>query len=173
MWHNNVRLVPKRLTTFVRLAEVLQLSRQTISTRFKNLQELGLIVDYAEDDEYYELIDLDPAYAALIPNETIKLLVDALNDRCISTYVYFFIRYYANGCAPFVFTFGQLKTFLGLSVKTQSNDDVVVNLLYVLGRLGLIGYTKTKSDGKTLYRVDYVRQSAQVDEVLKKQQMLC
>ena len=56
-------------------------------------EELGLIV---EKDDVYELITLELTSIALIPKETINLLLDVFNDYTISTYVYLFSRYMAN-----------------------------------------------------------------------------
>ena len=52
----------------------------------------------------YELLILDPNVAALIPYDTLKLLVDTLSENSISTYVYLLSRYIANNEKPYVFT---------------------------------------------------------------------
>jgi hypothetical protein len=56
---------------------------------------LGLVKDL--NDNYYEIIELEQNVAALIPYETLKLLVDTLSERAISTYIYLFNRYFASG----------------------------------------------------------------------------
>jgi CRP-like cAMP-binding protein len=43
------RYVLKKDISFVKLAELFNLSRQTVSTKFKNLRELGLVVDKDEE----------------------------------------------------------------------------------------------------------------------------
>ena len=53
------------------------------------------------DKDTYWLIKLEPDLAALVPNKTVKILCDTLNERTISTYVYLLNCYYANGCNPF------------------------------------------------------------------------
>ena len=78
------------------------LSRQTISTKFKNLKELGLIREV--NSETYEIITLEKNIASLVPYNTLKLITDTLNENSISTYIYLFNCYYANDCKPFQFT---------------------------------------------------------------------
>lgn len=78
------------------------LSRQTISTKFKNLKELGLIREI--NNETYEIITLEKDIASLVPHSTLKLINDTLSDNSISTYVYLLNCYYANDCKPFQFT---------------------------------------------------------------------
>jgi len=47
-------------------------------------------------------LELLPAdVAALIPEKTLNLLVNALNDNSISTYIYLLRRYIANNERPF------------------------------------------------------------------------
>lgn len=87
---------------FTRLGEIFGISRQTASTKFKNLKDLGLIKEI--DKENFELVELRSDIASLVPYETLKLITDTLNENSISTYVYLLNCYYANGCKPFVFT---------------------------------------------------------------------
>jgi predicted transcriptional regulator len=57
----------KKNIKYTHLAEVLGLSRQTVSTRFKNLIQLGLIDD--KNSDTYELVTLDNNVAWLIQSE--------------------------------------------------------------------------------------------------------
>ncbi len=75
------------------------LSRQTVSTKFKNLKDLQLIEE--SDGGKYKLIELSANFASLIPYSTLKLLTDTLSENAISTYVYLLNCYYANNCEPF------------------------------------------------------------------------
>ena len=88
------KLIEKKQVKFTKLAEVLNLSRQTVSTKFKNLLEMGLVREY--DKDYYELIVLESESAMLIPYAVLKLITDTLNENSISTYVYLMTRYFAN-----------------------------------------------------------------------------
>jgi hypothetical protein len=66
----------------------------------KNLEKMGLVTKN-ESKKRYELLILDPDVAALIPYNTLKLLVDTLSENSISSYVYLLSRYIANGEKPF------------------------------------------------------------------------
>ena len=152
----------KKDINFSKLAEIFDLTRQTISTKFKNLTELGLVVKM--DENTYQLLELEPDIATLIPYKTLKLLTDALNQNSISTYVYLLNQYYSNGCKPFVFTIEQIKKYIGISTSTRSNDEVVSNILYVLQQIGLIRYSvinqKQEADTfqnvKMVHRLDFL-----------------
>ena len=147
---------------------MLGLSRQTVSTKFKNLIELGLVEDFNKD--YYKLIVLESSLATLLPYDTIKLLTDTLNENSISTYVYLLNRYYANGCKPVQFTLESIKAFIGICTTTRSNDEIITNILFVLQKLGLIKYSLTTyqqendifENIKTIYQLEWL-----VNEVSK------
>jgi len=55
--------------------------------------ELGLILD---SNDKYELINLDINDIALVPKETLDLMLDVFNDHTISIYVYLLSRFIAN-----------------------------------------------------------------------------
>ena len=155
------RIFSKKEINFSKLGNVFNLSRQTISTKFKNLKELGLIQDL--DNDTYEIIILEKDIASLVPYKTLKLITDTLSENSISTYVYLFNRYYANGCKPFQFTYEQIKTHIGICTTTRSNDEIVSNILFVLQKIGLIGYSMTtarQNDNfkniKTIYQIDWI-----------------
>ena len=96
---NENRQFYKKDINFSRLAEKFGLTRQTVSTRFKNLKEIGLVVEKGKG--VYELKKLENNLAALIPFNTLSLLVDALSDNAISVYTYLLMQYYKNECQPF------------------------------------------------------------------------
>lgn len=152
----------KKDINFSKLAEIFDLTRQTISTKFKNLTELGLVIKM--DENTYQLLELEPDIATLIPYKTLKILTDALNQNSISTYVYLLNQYYSNGCKPFVFTIEQIKKYIGISTSTRSNDEVVSNILYILQQIGLIRYSvinqKQEADTfqnvKMVHRLDFL-----------------
>ena len=152
----------KKNIKYTHLAEVLGLSRQTVSTRFKNLIQLGLIDD--KNNDTYELVTLDNNVAWLIQSELLQLMIDSLSQNTVSTYVYLFNRFYANGNKPFQFTVEQIKNHIGISTTTRSNDEIVSNILFVLQKLGVIKYTLTtvKQDSdsfnnvKTIHQLDWI-----------------
>lgn len=158
----NIRIFSKKEINFTKLSSVFNLSRQTVSTKFKNLKELGLVKEY--DKDYYEIITLESDIASLIPYSTLKLIVDTLNENSISVYVYLLNCYYANEYKPFQFTLEQIKNQIGICSTTRSNDDVITNILFVLQKIGLIKYSMTavKQDNdsfqniKTIYQLDYL-----------------
>ena len=97
-----LRYFNKRDINFSKLSETFNLSRQTISTKFKNLKELGLIID--RDKDTYELVTLHRDIAFLVPYETLKVLSDALNENSISTYIYLFNEYFRHDEKSYKFT---------------------------------------------------------------------
>lgn len=152
----------KKDIKFTKLAEVFNLTRQTVSTKFKNLISLGLVVDSGVDT--YDLIKLDNDIAWLVQYDLLKLMTDALSENAISTYTYLYNRYFAAGHKPFQFTLEQVKRHIGVCTSTRSNDDTVTNILFVLQKLGVIQYslTSVKNNGdtfdniKTIYQLDWI-----------------
>ncbi len=155
------RIIHKKDINFSKLGEHFGLSRQTVSTKFKNLIDMGLIEQV--DKDTYELTRLSQIDGFLIPYKTLKVLCDTLNEKSISVYTYLYNRYYANGKEPFKFTLAQVKANVGMSDKTRSNDDIVTNILFILQKLGLLKYSLTaleQSDNfqniKTIYQIDWM-----------------
>jgi hypothetical protein len=150
---NNGR-IKKLDMNFREIGEKVGLTRQTVGTRVKNLLEMELLFLDAESGDY-ELTLLEPYVAALIPVETIRVLVNTMNERSISVYVYLFIRYYAAK-KPFFITYAELKEFVGLSSRTRSNDTVIQDILTVLQKLGLIDYEFVSMGYKSKYQINKV-----------------
>ena len=156
-----IRYVNKKDINFSKLGEMFNLSRQTVSTKFKNLKELGLVI---EDGSIYKLVELSADLASLVPYNTLKLITDTLSEHAISTYIYFLNCYYANHNQPFQFTLDQVKTYIGISTNTRSNNDTITNILYVLDKIGLIKYslttlkqeTDTFQNIKTIYQLEWL-----------------
>lgn len=138
------------------------MSRQTVSTKFKNLKELGLVEEISK--EKIKIIELDANLASLVPYDTLKLITDTLSDNSISTYIFLLNCYYANKCQPFQFTLDQVKAHIGISTNTRSNNDTITNILYVLDKIGLIKYSLTSvsqeadtfQNIKTIYQLDWL-----------------
>lgn len=158
---NGIRYVDAKQINFSQLAKIFGLSRQTVSTKMKNLEKMGLVTKN-ETKKRYELLILDPNVAALIPYDTLKLLVDTLSENSISSYVYLLSRYIANNEKPFQFTLMQVKSYIGISTATKSNDEIITNILFVLQKIGLIKYSMTAEQGsefgniKTIYQIDWM-----------------
>lgn len=160
--YNNRRYVEKSIINYSQLGRKLGLSRQTVSKKFKNLIDLGLIKD-EQGDKYY-LTPLSSDIASLIPNPTLKLITDTLNEYSISVYVYLLVRYIANGEEYFIFKLSDIKKHIGICATTRSNDDIITNILFVLQKIGLIKYHLTTlqqdnvdyKDVKTVYQLDFL-----------------
>jgi predicted transcriptional regulator len=127
---NKVRYFYKKEINFTKLGQQFNLSRQTISTKFKNLKELGLIVE--RDKDTYEVTILEKDLAALIPYDTLKLITDTLNENSISTYIYLLNNWIRAGNKSYQFTLEQIKNHIGICATTRSNDNIVTNILFVL-----------------------------------------
>ena len=160
--YNNRRYVEKSIINYSQLGKKLGLSRQTVSRKFKNLIDLGLIKD-EQGDRYY-LTPLSSDIASLIPNPTLKLITDTLNEYSISVYVYLLVRYIANGEEYFIFKLSDIKKHIGICATTRSNDDIITNILFVLQKIGLIKYHLTTlqqdnvdyKDVRTVYQLDFL-----------------
>lgn len=136
-----------------------KISRQTLSKRFNILLETGLL---EEDEKHkrYILKTLDKSAAALLPDNTVRILCNTLQDRCLSVLSYFIKTWFQHDQQPFYFTFDYLKSYVGLSVKDKNkNNQVIKDILIVLQKLGLIKYTVehiyVQETGcvKTLYKI--------------------
>jgi predicted transcriptional regulator len=154
---NCTRYVNKNDFTFETLGNRIGLKRATASKYFKNLIELGLIEEIKEEKRY-KLFYLDKSIATLIPFKTLRQINNSLNHNAISIYVYLLKRYIANGEKEFIYTRKQLKSFCGLAVDTNSNDDVINDILQVLELLGLIERRSyQEEDNHTVNLVTIVR----------------
>ena len=160
--NNNRRYVDKSLINYSQLGRQLGISRQTASKKFKNLINLGLIID--EPGDKYYLTPFSADIASLIPNPTLKLITDTLNEYSISVYVYLLMRYIANNEEIFQFKLSDVKKHIGICSTTRSNDEIITNILFVLQKIGLIKYHLTTlqqenvdyKDVKTIYQLDYL-----------------
>lgn len=72
------RYINKEDIVFSKLADQIGLSRQVVSTKFKNLIKIGL-VEFIEEEKRYKLSYLDASVAMLIPIETLRKINNALS----------------------------------------------------------------------------------------------
>lgn len=136
------RYFSKKEKNFSKIGDALGLSRQTVSSKFAALEQMGLIKEDKLNNRY-ELLILAEDIASLIPAETVRILVNTMNENTISVYVYLLNRYYATICndkKEFMFTKEQLKAVIGISATTRSNDYIIDDKLNVLKKLGLLDY---------------------------------
>ena len=134
-----IRYVLKKQLNFSIMADQFNVSRQTLSKKLGQLIEIGLII-YDKEEKTYILQTLPNKEAYLIPMQTLNQLSCAFNERSISVYVYLFNRFIMNNYKPYEFTLEQVKTWVGISTKTRSNDEIITNILKVLYTCGLIEY---------------------------------
>lgn len=130
------------------------MSRQTVSKKFNTMkEELGLIV---EKDDVYELITLELTSIALIPKETINLLLDVFNDYTISTYVYLFSRYMANNQKGYICLLKHIKAQIGFNINNNHNNEQIHNIFSVLQSIGLLQYHIINEGSRKYYFIDKV-----------------
>ena len=127
----------------------------------KHLEEIGLI---KKNDKLkrYDIEVLAPNVAMLVPYNTLKILVDTLNENTISAYVYWLSRYIANNEKPFEFSLASVKSHIGICATTRSNNDIITNILFILEKIGLIKYHLDTlecdefGNVKTIYMIDWM-----------------
>lgn len=138
------KFISKDFVNFSRLSNELGMSRQTVSKKFHNLLDCGLV---EKSKKGYILRELDRAEAFLVPKDVLNLLISTLQERVISIYIYLLNRYIANQENNYDITLGVLKSYVGLTNNTQGNDYLITAALEILRRLGLIEYElKYKKD---------------------------
>ena len=149
------RYLLKKDVKFNKIGEDLEISRQTASTRFKNLIEMGLVIEEPIEKKYI-LVSLDKEVAELIPFSTLRILTNTVKDKVISVYVYLLVRYRAEDQKNFYFTYSQIKKYVGIG-DSRSTDYIVSDILFILKKLELVNYIKEwKEDEnglKSVYRV--------------------
>lgn len=158
---DKTKLIPKKLINFSGIGAALGISRQTVSKKFQNLKEMGLIQEREGSKGDYVLPTLDKNKASLLPQETIRIIVNALSPNSISVYVYLLKRFIANKEQPFEFTLGSVKDFIGIANTTKGNNYIITDILTVLNKLGLVSTileTFRNEDGTIVSR--YILQSA-------------
>lgn len=142
------RYILKKDISFSKIGKVLGISRQTISKYFNRMLDTeenrlkGYVRLIKEKEDRYELAPLDKSLAMLVSQETLAILVSALNHNAISIFVYLLNRYLASSEKTFIFTFVELKSVIGLATSTYSNDYIISGILFVLEKLGLIEWRK-------------------------------
>lgn len=139
------RYVNKKDINFTSLSGRINLSRQTTSSKFKNLIALGLI-EYIEEEQRYKLNYLDKTLCSLVPYDTLRAINNTLSQNAISIFVYLLKRYIANGEKEYIVTMGQMKKFIGIAVSTSSNNCIITDILNILSLIGLVEYVVVMTD---------------------------
>ena len=165
-----VRYIPKQDIKYVQMAEDLGLTRQTVSKKFNNLIEQGLI--YLDGpNKRYILSTLEADLATLLPDETIRVLCNTLQERCLSILSYLLKTFVQHGGVSCEVNLDIIKAYVGLSKTNRgTNNEVVRDIFVVLKQLGLIDYHTEKikdvSTGgyRTRYFLDKVDNRVQFSE---------
>lgn len=139
------RYVNKKDINFTNLSGRINLTRQTTSSKFKNLIALGLI-EYIEKEQRYKLNYLDKTLCSLVPYDTLRAINNTLSQNAISIFVYLLKRYIANGEKEYIVTMGQMKKFIGIAVSTSSNNCIITDILNILSLIGLVEYNVVMTD---------------------------
>ena len=157
-----IRYIPKKNIKYTEIAEAIGMTRQTVSKRFNDLVQQGLIY-YNEDQKTYTFLKLEKELATLLPSETVRVLCNTLKDRCLSVLSYLLKTYVQHGMNSCEVNMDIIKTHVGLSTKNRAkNNEVIKDIFLILEKLGLIKYHTEKvfdsSSGgyKTRYFLDYV-----------------
>ena len=159
----NLRYLTKEQVNSTNLSNILHVSRQTISKKLNQLIELGLLLPSKDPNFKYELPIIPSNEAFLIPQDTLRKMVNTLASNTISVYIYLINLWIINKETYCPFTINALKAYIGLSLKTKSNNSIVTDILEVLSKLGLIEYSTNtqKLNGKfrTYYELLSVKQT--------------
>lgn len=146
----NIRYILKKDVVYTKIASSLNMTRQTISNKFNNLINKGLLM-YNKDKKRYEFISIDKKLAALLPDETVRIICNTLKERCLSILAYLLKTYIQHGEKPCQITLDIIKEQVGLCTSNRClNNEIVKDCLLVLRQLGLIEYNDEKiKDEKT------------------------
>lgn len=148
------RFILKKKVNFTKIGADLGMSRQTASTKFKTLKDMGLVT---EKEGCYILVSLDKEVAELVPFSTLRILTNTVKDNVISTYVYLLVRYRAEKERPFIFTFEQIKKYVGIG-ESRGTDYIVSDILLLLSKLDLLKYSMSveivNGGPRSIYQVE-------------------
>ena len=149
-------VIERDFTRIIEGKEVKAIARKTIAKYFAWLEENGFITFNAEDNYYY-LAVLDDRSGFLVEYKTLEVLMNTLQRRSLSIYIYLLNRYIANGYDGYDFTLGQVKDFIGFTTSTTSNNCCIVDTFEILERLGLMKYHLTCENGRYHYVVEWMK----------------
>lgn len=153
-----VRYIEKKDIKYTKIAEDLGVTRQTVSKKFNSLIEEGLI-SFDAGNKRYLLRVLEAELATLLPDDTVKVLCNTLQERCLSVLAYLLKTYIQHGESSCEVNMDIIKGHVGLSKSNRgTNNEVIRDIFMILKKLGLIEYRIEKSlDSNTGgYRSKYV-----------------
>lgn len=139
-----IRYIEKKDIKYTKIAEDLGVTRQTISKKFNSLIDQGLM-SFDVENKRYLLRVLEAELAALLPDDTVKVLCNTLQERCLSVLAYLLKTYIQHDGSCEV-NMDIIKGHIGLNKANRgSNNEIVRDIFMVLKKLGLIEYRIEKS----------------------------
>lgn len=140
-----MRYIEKKDIKYTKIAEDLGVTRQTVSKKFNNLVEEGLLSFEGSSKRYYLLV-LEAELATLLPDDTVKVLCNTLQERCLSVLAYLLKTYVQHKEQPCEVNLDVIKGYVGLNKANRgSNNEIIRDIFIVLSRLGLIQYKVEKA----------------------------
>lgn len=161
----DLRYIPKKDCTFVKIAQALGINRQTASKKFKSMLEgepdsVALI---RKQKDRYVLLPIEKRLAMLVPYGTLQVLTATVTENVISIYVYLLNRYLGSKQHEFRYTINELKEVIGISTNTRSNNYIISSILLLLNKLGLLKYQKKVQNDETYSYITWM--TNQIDEL--------
>ena len=105
------------MVKYTAIAEEIGVARQTVSKKFNNLIDQGLVVLDAANKRYI-LSTLEAELATLLPDDTIRVLCNTLQERCLSVLSYLLKTFAQHGENPCEINMDIIKAHVGL-IKTN------------------------------------------------------
>lgn len=91
-----------------------------------------------KEKDRYVLLPIEKNLAMLVPYGTLQVLTSTVKENVISIYVYLLNRYIASKEQKFRYTIDELKSVIGISTDTRSNNYIINSILLLLSKLGLL-----------------------------------
>ena len=120
-------------------AKELGMSRPTLDTKIKYLKKVKLIIDKGET---FEIPEFGKRYF-LIPDDTLRFLVNTANAEVIKVYTHLGSIWKLNGTEA-SFTQRQLLEILGYAPNKTENHKKISDILTCLVNNGLVAYREQK-----------------------------
>lgn len=147
--------IERDFTRFIEGKEVKAIARKTIAKYFAWLEDNGFVE--LRDDDYYYLTTLDKHDAFLVEYNTLSILMNTLQRRSLSIYIYLLNRYIANGYDEYIVTMNQIKEYIGATTSTSSNNVFIIDTFEILTRLGLMEYKLVHENDRYFYTIKWVK----------------
>ena len=152
----NWSLIERDFTIEVEGKPVKRMGRKTIAKNFEWLVEHKLI-RFDEEQDAYVLTAIDSSNAFLVEYNTLACLMNVLQKRSLSIYIYVLNRYIANCYEEYPIKLSHLKDYIGITSNTNSNNVFIKDTFTILKKLGLMDFELKKLDNdRTMYYIKWV-----------------